>query len=146
MEHTSPSSRWSQIFSDDSNVMRISTTYLPVYRTLPFVATSDAGTKATRSQKGKAGNKLREFKEALGRLSWDYFGPNPKYRERLFEQQFQVPRAVLDRIEQTFTGSGTFVQGKDVLKKNGIHPKLCITAALCMPAYSTAADKENEYL
>lgn len=53
---------------------------------------------------------------------------------------------MLNRIEEGVTGSGIFDQKRDALNKEGIHPRLRVTAALRMLAYGSTADAQDKYL
>lgn len=138
---TMATNAYSDDSSDDENFH-----YLLASGIVPFVATTDAGSKKPGSQLGKMGNTAREFDEALHRLNRDYFDESPKYGRSHFERRFRVPPSVFNRIEEALTGSGIFVQKRDALNKDGIHPRLRITAALRMLAYGSAADAHDEYL
>lgn len=61
-------------------------------------------------------------------------------------KDFFVPRDAFYKIEETLVGKGIFVQKKDALNKDGIHPLLHITTAPHIPAYGSTADAPDEYL
>lgn len=98
------------------------------------------------AQVGKRGNIPRQFKEAYQRLMHDYFSYTPKYGERDFERRFRMPRSVFEKIYERIEGKGIFVQRRDAVKREGIHPLLRMTAAMRMLAYGGAADALDEYL
>ena len=127
--------------SDDENL-----NYLIATGILPGIAPTIDAPKLAGSQAGKSGNIKREFGEALRRLNADYFSATPKYGPRHFEGRFRLPVSIFNRIEDAITGSGIFVQREDGLSREGIHPRLRITAALRMLAYGVPADSLDEYL
>jgi hypothetical protein len=64
----------------------------------------------TGSRLGKAKNKAHDFKGAYQCLFKNYFSmdPPPVYNKSDFEQQFHMPRAVFNMIQEKIIGKGLF--------------------------------------
>lgn len=127
--------------SDEENLH-----YLIATGILPGFDNPDDTSRPSGSQRGKRGNKRRDFDGAASRLHDDYFSSTPKYSTRDFERRFRMPRVVFERIQNAINGKGIFVRRTDGLNRQGIHPIVRITAALRMLAYGIAADALDEYL
>lgn len=129
-------------FSDDSSDNE-NLNYLIATNILPGI-TPTMTNEASRILSHHPANIMSESKEDLQRLSADYFSTTPKYRPRRFKGHFRLPVGNFNSIEDSIKESDIFVQREEGLSPEGICPRLCPTAALCMPAYEVPADSLDE--
>jgi hypothetical protein len=99
------------------------------------------------SEKGKFGNKKRNFDLADEQLRSHYFnGEKSLYNEKDFETRFGMPRSVFLTIYEMVKEDKEFKRKVDCTGKPGITALCRITAVCRYLKYGSAADREDEYL